>query len=134
MNLLSACKLAYRKHHLNDDSIGWDELANSLRDALCNEMGDDTFQKWLQSQSSRPNEAELYEKHYDELRYMAKGLRSLIKSDIPIEGPGSITCDRAGPVTLEDCKTCFGTGGCTYGKTKAEIDAHNQKTLQQSPP
>jgi len=47
MDLLSACKLAYRKHHLNDDSIGWDELSDCLLDALCNEMGDDGFQEWL---------------------------------------------------------------------------------------
>ncbi len=36
--------------------------------------------------------------------------------NMPLIGPGSITCDRAGPVTIEDCRTCFGTGGCTYGK------------------
>ncbi len=37
-------------------------------------------------------------------------------------GPGSITCDRAGPVTIEDCKTCWGTGSCRYGKTEEEWD------------
>jgi len=47
MDLLSACKLAYRKHHLDDDSIGWGELGECLLDALCNEMGDDGFQEWL---------------------------------------------------------------------------------------
>lgn len=54
----------------------------------------------------------------------------------PISGPGSLTCDRAGPVTIEDCKTCWGTGGCRYGKTEQEFkelkesfDAHYQKTL-----
>ena len=35
-------------------------------------------------------------------------------------GPGSMTCDRAGPVTIEDCKSCWGTGGCRYGKTEEE--------------
>lgn len=35
----------------------------------------------------------------------------------PIEGPGSITCDRAGAVTLDDCKNCYGTGSCAYGKS-----------------
>lgn len=45
--LLEACKAAYRKHHLNDDSIGWDELSDILLDALCNEMGDVGFQEWL---------------------------------------------------------------------------------------
>ena len=37
-------------------------------------------------------------------------------------GPGSVTCDRAGPVTIEDCKTCVGTGGCMYGKTEDEYN------------
>lgn len=49
MNLLDACKLAYRKHVLDDDSIGWDELGNCLLDALCNELGDDDYQEWLKS-------------------------------------------------------------------------------------
>lgn len=38
------------------------------------------------------------------------------KTDIKIHGPGSLTCDRAGPVSEEDCKTCYGTGTCMYGK------------------
>ena len=49
-SLLDAVKLAYRKHHLGDDSIGWDELSNCLLDALCNELGDDGYQQWLASQ------------------------------------------------------------------------------------
>jgi len=50
MDLLSACQMAYRKHHLNDETIGWDELGDCLLDALCNSMGDDGYQKWLTSQ------------------------------------------------------------------------------------
>ena len=50
MTLLDAVKLAYRKHHLGDESIGWDELSECLLDALCNEMGDDGYQEWLASQ------------------------------------------------------------------------------------
>ena len=46
-DLLEACKVAYRKHRLNDDSIGWDELSDILLNALCNEMGDVGFQEWL---------------------------------------------------------------------------------------
>lgn len=45
--LLSAVKLAYRKHHLDDPSIGWDELSDKLMTALCETMGDQEFQKWL---------------------------------------------------------------------------------------
>ena len=57
MTLLDAVKLAYRKHHLNDDSIGWDELSECLLDALCNEMGDDGFQQWLGSQQAVETDA-----------------------------------------------------------------------------
>ena len=46
-DLLTAVKAAYRKHVLNDDSIGWKALEDILLDALCNEMGDDGYQAWL---------------------------------------------------------------------------------------
>ena len=46
--VVEALKLAYRKHWLNDDSIGWDELGDKLCDALCNAMGDREFSLWLQ--------------------------------------------------------------------------------------
>lgn len=45
--LLEAVKLAYRKHHLGDDSIGWDELSQSLMNPLCNVLGDEGFRKFL---------------------------------------------------------------------------------------
>ncbi len=48
MDLLTACQLAYRKHCMNDDSIGWNELADCLLDAICDEIGDDGYQEWLQ--------------------------------------------------------------------------------------
>lgn len=44
--LLEAAKLAYRKHHLGDDSIGWDELSEALQNALCEAMGDRAFVAW----------------------------------------------------------------------------------------
>lgn len=47
IDLLYACKMAYRKHHLNDDSIGWNELSDILQEALCNAMGDSEFILWL---------------------------------------------------------------------------------------
>jgi len=37
----------YRKHCLNDDSIGWGELDDIIYTVLCNEMGDDGFIEWL---------------------------------------------------------------------------------------
>ena len=39
-----------------------------------------------------------------------------MKDFIILEGPGSITCDRTGAKSIEDCKECWGTGSCTYGK------------------
>ena len=48
--LLKACQAAYKKHHLNDDSIGWTELSDILMNALCNAMGDEAFCEWLEKQ------------------------------------------------------------------------------------
>lgn len=47
--LLTAVKAAYRKHCLDDDSIGWDELSEILLDSLCEVMGDDGYQSWVKS-------------------------------------------------------------------------------------
>ena len=44
--MLKALQMAYRKHHLNDDSIGWTELSDILNDALCNEMERDKLVEW----------------------------------------------------------------------------------------
>jgi hypothetical protein len=46
--LLNAVQLAYRKHHLGDESIGWEELGEVLHDALCEAMGDDGYIDWLE--------------------------------------------------------------------------------------
>lgn len=45
--LLDVVKMAYRKHHLDDMTIGWDELSNALHTELCNSMGDKGFCDWL---------------------------------------------------------------------------------------
>jgi len=46
-NLLDAVKMAYRKHVLDDPEVGWDELSDRLRLALCDAMEDEGFVKWL---------------------------------------------------------------------------------------
>ena len=46
-DLLRAVKLAYRKHALNDDSIGWNELTDTLHNALCNAIGADGYLEWM---------------------------------------------------------------------------------------
>lgn len=45
--LLDAVKAAYRKHHMGDDRIGWDELSEILFTALTKEMGDGEFNRWV---------------------------------------------------------------------------------------
>lgn len=46
--LLEAVKMAYRKHHLDDPDIGWEELSDILHNAICNEIGDDGYCDWLE--------------------------------------------------------------------------------------
>ena len=53
ITLLDAVKMAYRKHVLDDVNVGWDELSDTLMAALCNEKGDEWFQKWLLSTRDR---------------------------------------------------------------------------------
>jgi len=42
-----ALQAAYRKHHLGDESIGWEELGEALQNALCAIMGDTGYQEWM---------------------------------------------------------------------------------------
>lgn len=51
--LLDAVKMAYRKHWLNDESIGWDELGDILHNAICNVIGDDGYMKWKDIERGR---------------------------------------------------------------------------------
>jgi len=44
-----ALKLCYMKHVADSDRIGWEELSGELCDTLCEIMGDDEFQKWLET-------------------------------------------------------------------------------------
>lgn len=45
--LIDAVQKAYRKHCLNDESIGRDELGEVLLKALCNVMGYLGYQAWI---------------------------------------------------------------------------------------
>lgn len=45
--LLEAVKLAYRKHHLDDPGIGWDELSEKLHNAINNAIGADGYLAWM---------------------------------------------------------------------------------------
>jgi len=48
-HLISAAKAAYQKHHMGDDSIGWDELGTMLWDAICFELGEEAAYMWRRS-------------------------------------------------------------------------------------
>ncbi len=44
--LLHVALCAYRKHVMNGEDIGWDELGDWLHNAICQVIGDDEFVKW----------------------------------------------------------------------------------------
>ena len=44
--------MAYRKHVLDDDKIGWDELGEALATVLSEEMGKKEFNTWLDTVST----------------------------------------------------------------------------------
>ena len=44
---LAILKLVYRMHCLDDDSVGWNELGNLIKESLCEIMGDENFCIWL---------------------------------------------------------------------------------------
>ena len=56
--IVTALKFAYRKHALMDDSIGWQELGEWLRDALCEAIGDDGFYEWSKELTQKTGEVE----------------------------------------------------------------------------
>ena len=47
-------RMAYRKHHLGDESIGWNELSDELAGVLCETMGDKEFQAWAKNPITKP--------------------------------------------------------------------------------
>lgn len=47
--LMHAVLCAYAKHHLDSDEIGWGQLGDMLHAAICNELGDDEYVKWMET-------------------------------------------------------------------------------------
>src|SRR3990172_7497399 len=41
--VIGALQLAYRKHHMGDETIGWNELSSEVGDVLADVMGDKEF-------------------------------------------------------------------------------------------
>ncbi len=54
--LIVAVQMAYRKHVLDDDRIGWDELSDRLQTVLCESLGDPAFQSWLATVRERDDQ------------------------------------------------------------------------------
>jgi hypothetical protein len=44
--LLETLQMVYRKHCLDDESIGWEELGTRLHDTLCKAMTDKGYVEW----------------------------------------------------------------------------------------
>jgi hypothetical protein len=53
--LLEACKRTYRKHFLNDPTIGWEKLIDEVHDALIEGMGIEEFNDWVDKISEGKN-------------------------------------------------------------------------------
>jgi hypothetical protein len=51
--MLRVLQMVYRKHNLEDDTIGWNELDNMLETVLAECMGDKEFQEWLSDHAFR---------------------------------------------------------------------------------
>jgi len=54
---INALKIAYRKHCIGDETIGWQELEEVLFDALCNELGNDEFTRWSESAKNQAEQS-----------------------------------------------------------------------------
>ena len=52
--LLKVVIATYKKHVQLDESIGWNELEDDLRDAICNVVGDTNFCNWLDGDKPSP--------------------------------------------------------------------------------
>jgi hypothetical protein len=46
--LLETCKDVYRKHCLGQEDISWNELDQKVMTTLCEVLGDNRFQSWLE--------------------------------------------------------------------------------------
>ena len=51
--MLKTLKRVYRKHVLDDKSIGWDELSDELLNTLCEVMGDGEYVSWLNAAKNK---------------------------------------------------------------------------------
>jgi hypothetical protein len=57
--LLRVVMMAYAKHHLGSDHIGWDELGEVLYCEICNTVGDDLFVAWSDKIKDEANQPDI---------------------------------------------------------------------------
>lgn len=57
--LLRAVMMAYAKHHLGSDHIGWNELSDVLHCEICNTIGDDAFVAWGEKMKAEANQPDI---------------------------------------------------------------------------
>jgi len=58
-SLLRVAKKVYRKHVLDDPEVGWAEMGEDLRMVLCNVMGHEAFNKFVDEFSSDKSASEI---------------------------------------------------------------------------
>ncbi len=56
--LFESCQNAYRKHVMEDEDIGWEDLSDQLSLALVSIMGEDEYDKWLDNTDKREKKNE----------------------------------------------------------------------------
>ncbi len=57
--LLHAVLCAYAKHHLDRNEIGWKHLSDILCNAICEEIGDKEYCKWMDTMRLETNGGEI---------------------------------------------------------------------------
>lgn len=56
--LLHACLMAYAKHHLDSQHIGWNQVSDTLHNAICEAVGDESYCEWsdrIKSEADTPD-------------------------------------------------------------------------------
>jgi hypothetical protein len=64
--MLEALKLAYRKHSCGEESLGWTEVTDVILNAICEAIGDEGYQAWVETLDLRDNDESDHESIDDE--------------------------------------------------------------------
>jgi len=66
-HLAQATELAYRKHTLDDTSVGWTELSDILVDALCDHYGAQCYCLWVEQFEGGEKSLRRFSKNFKEV-------------------------------------------------------------------